>query len=96
MAKLNRLGVFFFAKLQAIVFAAIGLLAGLVYAFGGLAVDISGGVVGAGTALAFMAIAGMPALFALAGFVVGAIGAVAYNQLARRFGGISADLVTDE
>jgi hypothetical protein len=96
MAKLKRLGILFFAKLQALVFAAFGLLAGLVYAFGGLAIDISENVVGTGTALAFMAIAGMPALFGAVGFVVGALGAVAYNLLAGRFGGIGLDLVTGD
>lgn len=53
--------------------AVIGLICGLVYAFGGLWVDATTVGLNGGTALAFLAMIGMPLLFALAGFVLDAV-----------------------
>ena len=44
-----------------------------------------------GTALAFMALIGMPATFAGFGFVVGLIEALLYNLFARWSGGMEID-----
>jgi hypothetical protein len=91
MAKLKRLGVLFSAKLQAIVTALAGLIAGILYAFGGAIYELFTSSLNTGTALAFFALIGMPVSFAVVGFVAGAIGAVLYNLTARWFGGIEMD-----
>ncbi len=52
--------------------AWVGLACGVVYSVGGLVVDLLTVGLNWGTALAFLALAGMPALFAAAGFVLGA------------------------
>jgi hypothetical protein len=93
MAKLRRVGVLFFAKLFAIVMLVFGLAGGLIYSIGGMVHDIATTQsVNQGTALAFLAVVGMPALFAAAGFIAGVIGAPIYNFAARWFGGIELDI----
>lgn len=52
--------------------AALGLACGVVYAVGGLVVDLATVGLNAGTALAFGALGGMPLLGAAAGLAVGA------------------------
>jgi hypothetical protein len=92
MAKLKRLGVLFSAKLQAILMAFLGLIAGILYSFGGALYDLSTGGFSSGTALAFMALVGMPVMFALFGFFVGGIGAFLYNLALKRISGIEVEL----
>jgi len=92
MARLKRLGVLFFAKLLAIVMACVGLIAGILYAFGGAIHELFTGTLNSGTALAFLALIGMPLSFAVCGFVAGAVGALFYNLAATWFGGIEVDI----
>lgn len=92
MTTLTKIGVYSAAKVLAGVMAIVGLLAGLVYALGGAIYDIMTGAVGSGTALAFLAILGMPVLFAAAGAGVGAVGAWAFNRTAARLGGVDITL----
>ena len=76
--------------------AVIGLVAGFLYSFGGAAVDVlvtTGLIASAstpgvswGTALAFLALVGMPVYFAVFGFAAGAIGAFLYGLVAGRIG----------
>ena len=42
MAKLKRIGVLFLAKLQAMIMALVGLVTGILYAFGGFVVGAIG------------------------------------------------------
>lgn len=91
MTKLKKIGVLFSAKLQAIQMTFVGLIAGILYAGLGAIYDAFTGALGLGTALACFAIIGMPFIFALFGFLGGAIGAVFYNMVARRFGGIKME-----
>ncbi|MFH1763627.1 MAG: hypothetical protein ABIF09_05475 [Gemmatimonadota bacterium] len=91
MAKLKRLGVLFSAKLQATLMAFIGLIAGILYAFGGAIYELFTGSLNSGTALAFFALIGMPLIFAAFGFMAGAVGAFLYNQLAKWVGGLEMD-----
>lgn len=94
MAKLEQLKVFQFAKFQAFLSGLLGLLAGILYSVGGLIHDlITTGSVNHGTALAFMALVGMPVIFATVGFFVGMIEAVLYNLFAQRFDGIEQDFI---
>ncbi|KAA3619555.1 MAG: hypothetical protein DWQ05_02195 [Calditrichaeota bacterium] len=88
MAKIKKIGILTLAKLQAVIMAVAGLIAGTVYSFGGLIYDLATIGLNGGTALAFLALIGMPVLFATAGFFAGAIGAVLYNSTTRWFGGI--------
>ena len=93
MAKLRRVGVMFLAKLFGLVMAAFGLFAGVIYSFGGAVIDIvTTHSVNGGTALAFLALVGMPAIFGTFGFVAGAVGAPIYNLSAGWFGGIRLDI----
>ena len=88
------IGVFSVAARQAALMAVVGLLAGFVYSFGGAAIDVlvTAGVIASestpglswGTALAFLALIGMPVYFAVFGFAAGAIGAFLYGLIARR------------
>ena len=69
--------------------AFIGLVAGILYSFGGAIYDVLTTVsVNLGTALAFLALIGMPIVFAVFGFIAGAIGAPICNFVAGWFGGI--------
>ena len=98
MAKVRKINVFVFAKFQAFFTMLLGLVAGVLYSFGGLALDI---LVSAnwlsptlaetpglsyGTLLAFGALVGMPAIFALFGYLAGIIEASLYNTLANSIG----------
>lgn len=51
--------------------AVLGLVLGVLYSVGGLIMDVLTVGLNAGTALAFLALIGMPIIFAVAGFLVG-------------------------
>jgi len=99
--RLRKIGVFSFAKFQALLMALLGLIAGILYSFGGLLIDtlVSIGWITSqetpglsyGTMLAFGALIGMPIIFAISGFIIGIIEAFLYNLFARLFGGIEID-----
>ncbi len=94
---MERLDVFAFSKLQSFLMALVGLVFGIIYSFGGLAVDtlvtlelISTSEtpgLSFGTLLAFGALIGMPLIFAAAGFILGILEAVLYNLFAKWFPG---------
>lgn len=104
MSKRTHLNSLALARFQAILFGLLGLLAGIVYAFGGLAVDtlVTIGIMNpdmfgtpglsVGTLLAFGALIGMPTIGILLGWMLGFIEAVLYNMYARIFGGIDIDM----
>lgn len=101
--KFNKMNVVSFAKLQALLTCFLGFVAGLLYSFGGLVIDVmvsanllspamyetSG--LSYGTILAFGAVIGMPVIFALFGFVLGIIEALLYNLYVSRFGAVDID-----
>ncbi|NKB33719.1 MAG: hypothetical protein GKR91_11530 [Pseudomonadales bacterium] len=95
MSKINHIGVFFFAKLLSLIMAIVGLICGILYSFGGFFYELFTSSLNAGTALAFMALVGMPLLFATFGFVAGGVGATLYNLTAKWTGGIESDFKTD-
>lgn len=94
----STIGMFSFAKLQAFIFGILGLLAGIIYSFGGLILDalvtlgwISSGEtpgLSIGTILAFGALLGMPSIGASFGFILGIIEALIFNMFAVRIGGL--------
>ncbi len=95
--KLIKLSVLSFARLQAATLSVFGLLAGLAYSLGGMFYELSTGSLNSGTALAFLALLGMPLLFAACGFAFGLIGAPLYNVYAWLTGGIEFEgKYTDE
>lgn len=98
MATLDTVGVLSSAKLLAALMGFVGFVAGILYSFGGATIDVlvsKGWIISAetpgvgwGTALAFLALIGMPIIFASCGLIAGTIGAVLYNLVASRVGGI--------
>ena len=92
MARLKRLGLLSGAKLQAMLMGLLGLIAGILYSFGGAIYELFTGTLNSGTALAFLALIGMPIIFAAFGFVVGLIGTLFFNAVAKRVGGVKVDL----
>ena len=96
MKRLKRVGVIFFAKLNALILGAIGAVLGVLYAFGGAAYDLQNGGLNIGSALAFLALVGMPLLFALYGLIAGSLGALVYNLIAANTGGLSLDIEEGE
>lgn len=88
MPKVQSLRVLSFARFQAFLAALLGVLAGIVYSFGGAIYDLLTAGPNLGTALAFLALVGMPVMFAAVGFVVGMVEALLYNIAANRFGGL--------
>ena len=76
----KKLKVLSSAKFLAFVMAFLGLIAGILYSVGWFFYDLyTTGSVNFGTALAFLALIGMPLIFAIFGFIAGAIGAFLYN-----------------
>ncbi|MEO1596842.1 MAG: hypothetical protein AAFS02_16500 [Pseudomonadota bacterium] len=51
----------------------VGLVLGVIYSVGGFFIDLMGPGLNAGTALAFLALIGMPVLFGAAGLIIGGI-----------------------
>ena len=91
MTKVKKIRMLSFAKLQAIIMAVAGLIAGILYSFGGAIYDVLTIGLNLGSALAFLALIGMPIIFATFGFIVGLIEAFLYSLFARWFGGIEID-----
>ena len=103
MKALTAVSVLSSARLAAAVMGLAGMAAGMLYAFGGALYDtlvtlgwiasaesgtLSTPGLGWGTVLAFGALIGMPVIFGAAGLAAGTVGAVLYNVVARRVGGI--------
>lgn len=91
MRNIKKLQILSFAKFQAILIAQIGIVAGILYSFGGAIYDISTIGLNSGTALAFLAPIGMPVIFGVFGFILGIVEAVLYNLSTSWFGGIGID-----
>ncbi len=53
--------------------AIVGLVLGAIYSVGGFVIDLMGPGLNTGTALAFLALIGMPILFGAAGLLIGGI-----------------------
>lgn len=56
-----------------LVGVVVGLVLGVIYSVGGFFIDLMGPGLNAGTALAFLALIGMPAMFGVAGLLIGGI-----------------------
>ena len=91
MAKVKKIKILSFAKFQAVLTALVGLVAGIVYSFGGFIYEALTGTLNSGTALAFFALIGMPLSFGIFGFIMGLIEAFLYNLFAKWLGRIEID-----
>jgi len=99
MTPSKKIKVFAFAKFQAVLMALLGLLAGMIYSFGGLIIDVSVSLdwmthsstpgLSYGTILAFGALLGMPLIFAVVGFIGGILEAILFNLFAKWLSKIS-------
>lgn len=92
MSKLIRINALSLAKLQAILMALIGFVLGIIYSIGGAIYDLIMTGVNFGTALAFFSLIGMPMLFAIIGYIFGLLGALLFNIIITKFGGIELNL----
>ena len=89
MIKVKKIGILSFAKFQAVLMSLVGLIAGVMYSFGGAIYDLlSKGSFNFGTAIAFLALIGMPIIFYVIGFVAGLIQAFLYNLFVGWFGAL--------
>lgn len=70
----------------AAVGGALGLVCGIAYSFGGLIVDLLTIGLNGGTALAFLALVAMPAMFAIVGLASGCVLGLG-AELSRRLRG---------
>jgi len=77
------------------VFAFLGLLAGVGYSFGGFFYELATGTLNSGTAIAFMALIGMPVIFGIVGYSLGIIEALVYNFLTYWIGGLESGFKVD-
>ena len=91
---IRRLGVMSVAKISAIIAAVVGLLAGILMFLFSLAGSAAGAMAQQDPGMAWMsgmgalAIVVLPILYAVLGFIGGAIQAFAYNIAAKFVGGI--------
>lgn len=105
MKKINRIKPLAFAKFQAYLGLLIGLVFGLVYAFGGLIIDtlVTLNMISTnetpglsyGTILAFGALFGMPIIFAGFAAITGFVESLLYNFFFTRFAHIPNDFIED-
>lgn len=93
MIRVREAGALSFAKLFALAFGLLGILAGAMYSVGGAIYDlVATRTVNWGTALAFLALIGMPLAFAIVGALVGMLSAPMFNIVARLMNGIELEL----
>lgn len=77
------------AKIQAVIMAIFGFIAGLfISIFGGMASIFSDSLPGATGIVGIGAIIILPIVYGIMGFISGAIGAIVYNFVASKIGGI--------
>jgi len=92
MKEIKKIGVLSAAKIQAIMMALFGLLLGLFYALISASLGASANSLGLGAKLGALAIVILPILYAVFGFIAGAVGAFIYNLAAKWIGGLEIEL----
>lgn len=94
MQVVKRIGVGSAAKVYGLTLGLLGIFVGIIYALmfsligglgDGLPLSDSGGL---GIAMLII----VPILYGVIGFVIGALGAVIYNFVAKKFGGLEIEL----
>ena len=90
MKTVKKVDIMSMAKVQAVICAIFGLILGITVAlFGGIIGSVSGSVMGV---WGIASIIILPILYAIFGFIAGALGAVFYNLAAGWVGGIEVEL----
>ena len=94
MRELKKIDVMSLAKLQAIVMAFFGLIAGIFAAIFGGAIGALAGTMGIGAvgSMGLLSIVVMPITYAIMGFIGGALFAILYNLVAGWIGGVQLEL----
>lgn len=83
------INIFALAYLHALVLGFVGLILGIVYSFGGAIYDFTTtGSMNAGTALAFLALIGMPLIGITLGLIAGLVEGLLFNLAAKIAKGI--------
>ena len=94
---LNRLGVFSCAKVSGVLYAALGLLAGMIFSFFallGTAIGIAsdgGPEALLGLFFGIGAVIVLPVFYGILGFIGGIIAALLYNLIAGVIGGVEME-----
>ncbi|WPR74443.1 hypothetical protein [Algoriphagus sp. NG3] len=98
MVKIEKIGVSSAAKIYGLTLGILGFVIGIFYAllistFSGFMGDdlpISGAGLGIGMAIVF------PIMYGIMGFIIGALGAVIYNFVASKIGGLEIQLSKED
>lgn len=100
--RINKLGIFSFAKMQGVMGFVIGLIIGVIYGviiigYSLLGASLVGNdaklaVGGGGVVIGIVAMIGIPITYGILGFIGGAIGAVVYNIFAGLVGGVEIEV----
>ncbi len=93
--ELKAIDVMSMATVSAVILAIFGFIAGIIAALGAGMVSAFDTVAGMGMLSAYMGVAAIvffPILYAIIGFVMGAITAFIYNIIAQKVGGVKLDL----
>lgn len=95
--EIARVGVMSVAKIAAVVYAVIGLIPGVFLALGILVGVSTSGEFGSGPGprsgvlFGIIALIASPIAYAILGFIFGALGALVYNFMASKIGGVVID-----
>lgn len=92
MAVIKSVDIMSWAKIQALFGIVFGLFYGVLFAMMGAAIGFNKGMPGL-EAFGLMSIILFPIVFAIMGFICGAIMAFLYNIFASKIGGIQVELV---
>jgi len=100
--RINKMGVFSVAKMQAVLGLVIGLIIGVIYGafiilYSLIGASLVGGdaklaVGGGGVVVGIIVMIAVPITYAIVGFIGGAIGAFVYNIFAGMIGGIEMEV----
>lgn len=92
MKTIKKIGVLSLAKIQGILMAIFGLIAGIIFALFSTALSSVAGAEVFGATTGVVAIITLTITYGVIGFIAGAIGALIYNLVAGWVGGIQIDL----
>jgi hypothetical protein len=92
MQEIKSVDIMSWAKIHALFGIVFGLIYGIMFALMGAAIGFSRGMPGV-EAFGLLSIIMFPIIFAIFGFIGGAITALLYNFFSDKMGGIQVDLV---
>lgn len=91
MQEIKSIDIMSWAKIHALFGIVFGLIYGIMFALMGAAIGLSKGMPGV-EAFGALSIIMFPIIFAICGFISGAIMALLYNFFAGKIGGVQVDL----